>query len=1191
MKNIIILLIFATISCKSFSQCSNADFSMGITGGGWTGTTGTYALGVYTATGPMKIGITNSNSYAADTGRQTLMTLPATDPETQNQLSVLPPGGGYSVRLGNPRTASCDGGPVQEEQLSYTYLVTAANYIFTYQYAVVLHDPGNSPGHTALTRPKFSIQVLNSQGALVDSTCGYYEVVAQQGNPGFNSCNPDPLDLCDNTDQVVWKNWTSVSVDLSSYIGQNITIQFATRDCNPNEMPGKHFGYAYISCYCGIFSIIQQCVGTSDVVTAPAGYVSYQWTYINTLGTTTNITTTTNTLTINPVPNGQTITCVATSATGCSFTYTLPLAVSVPVFTPAAPSICQGGTANITVSGLAPYNYVWSNGVSDSIISVSPTSSTTYTVTATAAGGCSSSGSVTVTVLNNPVVTVSPDTAICSAGSATLTASGATTYTWAPNTGLSSTTGATVIANPTSDVTYTVTGISGSCSATNQVTVHIINNPVVTASPPVSTVCPTQSVTLTANGGTTYIWTPDIGLSATTGASVIATPPATQVYTVTGSFGGCTSSASVTVNIINNLPMTITPNSSICIGGSIPLSAGGATNYVWSPATGLSVTTGAMVMANPTITTAYTVTGTSNGCSNAEMVTVTVNPLPVITVVPPLPLCPGASTPLQASGAITYIWSPSTGLSATIGAVVTANPTVTSTYRITGTDANGCTGSTTVTVTVAPITADASETDENCGQANGTATANGGGNCLQTFTYLWNTTPYQQNTRTAINLTAGTYTVTVSCGACIATASTTVHNLAGPSVAIINYANATCGYSNGGATALATGNNPPFIYKWSNSQSGNVLTQVIAGTYHVSVTDAVGCTAENSIVITDTPGPDVNVTGITTADCGLPDGASTINVTGGTPLYTFQWNSNPVQTTQNILNVPKGDYCVTVTDAIGCTTSICVIIGQKPGPTATVISQNEICNQADGTATAHAMGGAGSYTYLWSNGETDSIATGLTQGTYTVTVSDEGCSTSKSVTVLETSGPIAAFTANPQILTILDGPVFFWDNSTGNIVNWVWIYGDGTANGSGNYTSHPYPNIGTYIATLIITDKNGCKDTAIDTIIVRDIFTFYIPNSFTPNGDSYNDYFTPKGLNIDPNNYNEYIYDRWGNMVFQTNKWDSIKHQAGELWNGTVNNRGTFNDVVMDVYVYKIILREFNNGPEHEYVGRITIVP
>jgi len=311
----------------------------------------------------------------------------------------------------------------------------------------------------------------------------------------------------------------------------------------------------------------------------------------------------------------------------------------------------------------------------------------------------------------------------------------------------------------------------------------------------------------------------------------------------------------------------------------------------------------------------------------------------------------------------------------------------------------------------------------------------------------------------------------------------------------------------------------------------------------------------------------------------------------GTQPYVFNWNSNPAQVTQNLLNVPKGNYCVTVTDANGCTTTACVTIGQKPGPTASPISTNEICGQLNGTATVHAMGGLGNYTYLWSNGQTDSTATGLAQGTYTVTVSDLGCSTTETINVMETPGPTAAFTAHPKVLTIMDGPVSFLDNSVGNVVNWQWIFGDLTPDGSGSYLTHPYPIIGTYLATLIITDNNGCKDTISDTIKVKDIFTFYIPNTFTPNGDGYNDYFTPKGIDVDPNNYMEYIFDRWGNLIFKTNKWDPVRHIAGETWNGTVNNSGNFNDVVMDVYVYRIILREIDNGPKHEYIGRISLIP
>jgi gliding motility-associated-like protein len=172
----------------------------------------------------------------------------------------------------------------------------------------------------------------------------------------------------------------------------------------------------------------------------------------------------------------------------------------------------------------------------------------------------------------------------------------------------------------------------------------------------------------------------------------------------------------------------------------------------------------------------------------------------------------------------------------------------------------------------------------------------------------------------------------------------------------------------------------------------------------------------------------------------------------------------------------------------------------------------------------------------------------------------------------------------------LDGPVTFIDNSTGNVVNWLWSFGDG-GSGSGSTIQHQYNNLGIYVVILIVTDNNGCKDTVTDTIKVKDYFTFYIPNTFTPNGDSLNDYWTPQGMNIDPNNYNEYIFDRWGNLIFKTNKWDIINHRA-EGWNGTVYNKGnTAKNVVTDVYVYKIILREFNDGPEHEYIGRITLIP
>ncbi|MFH0865579.1 MAG: gliding motility-associated C-terminal domain-containing protein, partial [Bacteroidota bacterium] len=150
------------------------------------------------------------------------------------------------------------------------------------------------------------------------------------------------------------------------------------------------------------------------------------------------------------------------------------------------------------------------------------------------------------------------------------------------------------------------------------------------------------------------------------------------------------------------------------------------------------------------------------------------------------------------------------------------------------------------------------------------------------------------------------------------------------------------------------------------------------------------------------------------------------------------------------------------------------------------------------------------------------------------------------------------------------------------------IFGDGS-NGIGEETEHPYPNIGTYLVTLIVTDNNGCMDTTVDTIKVKDIFTLYIPNAFTPNADGYNDYFTPMGVSVDPNNFEMFIFDRWGNVVFQTTIWNEALHQA-KPWNGTKDNKGSYTDVMMDVYVYRIKVKEID-GPKHEYIGRISLIP
>jgi gliding motility-associated-like protein len=1092
-KNLaIILCVTLSFVIKSYGQsaCPNSDFS---TGGfaDWTGSVGendgsTSGLG-YTAMVGMIIGAPNQSPYAA--GQQTIMNAPGTDPNTLGLLSVIPPGYTTSCMLGNAQVEACDNGSYpQAAQLNYDiWPVTASNCVFTYQYAVVLQNPGHP-------QPRFEINVLDATGVQIGGPCGTYTVTSAGSIPGFTTCAPSPL-ACES-DDVEWKDWTSVTIDLSPWITQNVTIQFTAFDCTQ----GGHFGYAYIRCQCGALRCTEQCLGTSIDISAPVGFASYQW---------SNGGPATQNWNINPIPaNGTVYSCLLTSVGGCQFTVYDTINAQPVNFTVNSDSICSGQTTTLTASSNL-YSYNWTGGGTTQSISVSPTTTTNYIVTATATGGCTKIDTSTVTVTQIPVA----------------------------NAG----------------------------------------NPV--------TICPGVNTTLDASGstGTNLIYHWNIG---PTTPQIIVNPTITTTYTVTVVSNGCTSDASVTITVANALTVTALPDTTICLGGSATLIANGATTYLWTPSGTLSSSIGTNVIAMPNTTTVYTVVGTSNGCTGQSNVTVNVNSV-AINVNPTTSLiCLGGSgVNLIASGGSTYIWSPSGSLSSSIGTTVTANPTTNTSYMVTGTDVIGCTNISSAVVNVSHLTVTATATNEYCNHSNGTATANPIGSSGPDH-YTWNTL-IPQHTQIATNLPAGTYIVTVTDNVCSATAQVSLIDLPGPTVAIASFNNTTCGYANGNITANANGGFPQYNYLWNGGHGGNILNNVIAGTYTVTVTDSANCTASVSITITDTPGPIATISS-SLASCGMSDGSATVVPTGGTLPYTFVWSSHSVNS-PNLINIPTGNYCVTITDANTCSTSECVFVGEKPGPTVSAISVNEICGQQNGTATANPLGGLGTYTYLWNNNSTTQTVTGLVTGNYSVTISDGGCTASTTVFVGETPGPRAYFLYDPKILTILEGPVYFWDASVGNVDNWLWLYGDNTI-GNGVYTIHPYPNVGTYLVTEIVIDSNGCKDTISDTVKVVDIYTFYIPNSFTPNSDGWNDFWSPKGMNVDPNDYNELIYDRWGNLVFKTNKWNVITNEA-EGWNGTLSNRGNISDVVMDVYVYKIDTREINNGPKHEYIGRITLVP
>ncbi len=229
-----------------------------------------------------------------------------------------------------------------------------------------------------------------------------------------------------------------------------------------------------------------------------------------------------------------------------------------------------------------------------------------------------------------------------------------------------------------------------------------------------ASVCPGQSATIggtpTAVGGSgtfTYSWTPSTGLNNASIANPVATPTVQTKYTVTINDGiGCVRNDSVRI-YINPLPtVTISPSSTICPATSKTLTAGGAVSYTWSPSASLSSANGFSVIASPSSTTIYTVTGkNAGGCIKSATVQITMGTNPVITISPNSTICPVGSATLTASGATSYTWSPSATLSSANGVSVTASPVATTVYTVSGKNASGCLGTNTVqvAVTVNPI--------------------------------------------------------------------------------------------------------------------------------------------------------------------------------------------------------------------------------------------------------------------------------------------------------------------------------------------------------------------------------------------------------------------------------------------------------------------------------------------------------
>lgn len=491
---------------------------------------------------------------------------------------------------------------------------------------------------------------------------------APTGGSNMGSSNPQSYTpLTSNT-------FTYFARVTSSFTGCTNATRVATNSVEVNPIPG-------IGTTASLATI---CQGSSSTLTA-TGASTYTWQPGGLNGSSVIVTPTTTT----------TYTVTGTNAQGCTATAIRTITVNpAPVITgSAAPSIvCPGGT--VTLTGTTPsVTWNWQPGnLNGSPVVVNPIVQTTYTVTATSALGCTKSQ--TFVILMNPVPAVAtavvPSSSFCAGGNATITATGATSYVWQPGN-VSGSTLTTTTAN-----TYTVTGTNAQgCTNTATRAITVFSLPTVGATASATTICEGSSSTLTGSGAISYVWNPG-GLS---GTSVVVSPLTTTTYTVIGTnANGCTNSSTRLITV-NSAPQAIgsAAPSVVCSGDAVTLNAtnAGAT-FNWQPGN----LNGSPVVVNPIVQTTYTVTATyANSCSRTTTIAVLINPSPNITtgVVPASgTICTDSSASITASGAISYTWQPGS-LS---GATINVNPTSTTIYTITATNANGCTNTATSAITV-----------------------------------------------------------------------------------------------------------------------------------------------------------------------------------------------------------------------------------------------------------------------------------------------------------------------------------------------------------------------------------------------------------------------------------------------------------------------------------------------------------
>lgn len=468
--------------------------------------------------------------------------------------------------------------------------------------------------------------------------------------------------------------------------------------------------------------------------------------------------------------------------------------------------------------------------------------------------------------------------------------------------------------------------------------------------------------------------------------------------------------------------------------------------------------------------------------------------LPLQNISSDTSVCSGQSITLGVApvNGYSYLWTPATGLdsvnssSPVYTAPVVVGTPITTYFYATNNRIN-CTTIDTIQLTINPnpqVLVTGSDTicfGDSTGTAIATLTT-----AIPANNYIWNTTPPQTND-TAIGLTGGTYTVTVTdTTGCTANGTFTIHQTASPVIAgISNQSNLLCSNAcNGSATATATGGAAGYTYSWNTTpqQTSATANNLCIGNHTVTVTDAAGCAADTVITIT-APAPIASTLTLTNASCNSNNDASaTINASGGIPPYTYQWSNG--QTNPSINGLSAGIYTVITSDSNNCAKNDTITISPAVNATIGAIP-NSICQGQSALLNPLIATGTPAYSFLWNTADTtQSITVSPTvSSSYAVLITDvNGCTDSAFISITVREQPQAAFNSD----TVGCSPLCIQFNNqstinTGTITQWLWNFGDGSSSTIQNPV-HCFinPDVASTLSTTIsltVNSNEGCADT------------------------------------------------------------------------------------------------------------------